>query len=164
MPRGNDVGGSSRYPASAAGLPGLRPSFGRVPALNPTATAGRAMSSQLLSVQGPLARTVRDIRLGLAAMAARDVRDPWWVPVPLEGPALAAPLRVAVVTEPEALGGERLHPSGAQAMRQAAGWLADACLLYTSPSPRDRTRSRMPSSACKKKIHTPEPTTAYSQS
>ena len=25
--------------------------------------------------------------------------------------------------------------------------LADDCLLYTSPSPRDRTRSRMPSSA-----------------
>ena len=25
------------------------------------------------------------------------------------------------------------------------------CLLYTSPSPRDRTRSRMPSSALKKK-------------
>ena len=25
--------------------------------------------------------------------------------------------------------------------------LAKACLLYTSPSPRDRTRSRMPSSA-----------------
>ena len=26
-------------------------------------------------------------------------------------------------------------------------WLILACLLYTSPSPRDRTRSRMPSSA-----------------
>ena len=25
--------------------------------------------------------------------------------------------------------------------------LSDSCLLYTSPSPRDRTRSRMPSSA-----------------
>ena len=25
------------------------------------------------------------------------------------------------------------------------------CLLYTSPSPRDRTRTRMPSSACQKK-------------
>ena len=25
--------------------------------------------------------------------------------------------------------------------------LAESCLLYTSPSPRDRTRSRMPSSA-----------------
>ena len=29
-----------------------------------------------------------------------------------------------------------------------------ACLLYTSPSPRDRTRSRMPSSAWKKKKQT----------
>ena len=27
----------------------------------------------------------------------------------------------------------------------------NVCLLYTSPSPRDRTRSRMPSSAWKKK-------------
>ena len=26
-------------------------------------------------------------------------------------------------------------------------WRTAACLLYTSPSPRDRTRSRMPSSA-----------------
>ena len=26
-------------------------------------------------------------------------------------------------------------------------WKTDCCLLYTSPSPRDRTRSRMPSSA-----------------
>ena len=29
----------------------------------------------------------------------------------------------------------------------AAAEATDACLLYTSPSPRDRTRSRMPSSA-----------------
>ena len=28
-----------------------------------------------------------------------------------------------------------------------ARWLQYTCLLYTSPSPRDRTRSRMPSSA-----------------
>ena len=30
---------------------------------------------------------------------------------------------------------------------QVSHALCDACLLYTSPSPRDRTRSRMPSSA-----------------
>ena len=30
-----------------------------------------------------------------------------------------------------------------------------SCLLYTSPSPRDRTRSRMPSSACQQKTITP---------
>ena len=29
----------------------------------------------------------------------------------------------------------------------AFSYPANACLLYTSPSPRDRTRSRMPSSA-----------------
>ena len=29
-----------------------------------------------------------------------------------------------------------------------------SCLLYKSPSPRDRTRTRMPSSACKKKKNT----------
>ena len=34
-------------------------------------------------------------------------------------------------------------------IQQLTGMLrqADICLLYTSPSPRDRTRSRMPSSA-----------------
>ena len=31
------------------------------------------------------------------------------------------------------------------------------CLLYTSPSPRDRTRSRMPSSALKKKKQKTQP-------
>ena len=33
-----------------------------------------------------------------------------------------------------------------QAVQRAQGYIRD-CLLYTSPSPRDRTRSRMPSSA-----------------
>ena len=31
--------------------------------------------------------------------------------------------------------------------RFGSGWALYFCLLYTSPSPRDRTRSRMPSSA-----------------
>ena len=34
---------------------------------------------------------------------------------------------------------------GEEGLRLALEW--KACLLYTSPSPRDRTRSRMPSSA-----------------
>ena len=32
-------------------------------------------------------------------------------------------------------------------IREAGYLIVSACLLYTSPSPRDRTRSRMPSSA-----------------
>ena len=34
-----------------------------------------------------------------------------------------------------------------QATKNVLDTLDDICLLYTSPSPRDRTRSRMPSSA-----------------
>ena len=39
-------------------------------------------------------------------------------------------------------------PEGLELIRHdAAHVLAEACLLYTSPSPRDRQKSRMPSSA-----------------
>src|SRR5260370_1083712 len=101
LAHGNDIAGSVRFPAYCCGLAGIRPSFGRVPAYNPTQTAERSLSSQLMSVQGTLARSVADVRLGLVAMAARDPRDPWWTPVPLEGPAPSSrqPIRVAVVTE-----------------------------------------------------------------
>jgi amidase len=126
LAHGNDIAGSIRFPAYACGVAGLRPSFGRVPAFNPTATGERSPSAQLLSVQGPLARSVRDLRLALRVMAARDARDPWWVPAPLEGEAPRAGLRVAIVTDPEDLCGARLHPAVAGAIEHAAGWLADA--------------------------------------
>ena len=37
--------------------------------------------------------------------------------------------------------------TGYRALERAGVDLNKVCLLYTSPSPRDRTRSRMPSSA-----------------
>src|SRR5665811_1332451 len=40
---------------------------------------------------------------------------------------------------------EPIHRAGARGLDACHG--REACLLYTSPSPRDRTRSRMPSSA-----------------
>ena len=40
---------------------------------------------------------------------------------------------------------------------RAAAALIRLCLLYTSPSPRDRTRYRMPSSACKKTSQDTQP-------
>lgn len=83
---GTDIAGSIRYPAYACGVHGLRPSLGRIPAFN-AALPERPIGPQITAVSGPIARTVGDVRLALHAMAQRDVRDPWWVPAPLEGPA-----------------------------------------------------------------------------
>ena len=82
---GTDIAGSIRYPAYACGVHGLRPTLGRVAAFNP-GLPERAIGAQIEAVSGPLARTIKDLRLSLAAMSARDPRDPWWVPAPLEGP------------------------------------------------------------------------------
>ena len=43
--------------------------------------------------------------------------------------------------------GRIMSPGGTGRFVSFAGRVRRACLLYTSPSPRDRTRSRMPSSA-----------------
>ena len=72
LAHGNDYGGSIRYPAYACGVVGLRPSLGRVPAFNATVVGERPITAQLMAVQGPLARSVRDVRVGLAAMAGPD--------------------------------------------------------------------------------------------
>src|SRR5437016_2180698 len=97
---GTDIAGSIRYPAYACGIHGLRPSFGRIPAFN-AALPERSIGPQLCAVSGPLARTIGDLRIALAAMAGRDVRDPWWVPAPLEGPL--NPKRAALCLSPDRL-------------------------------------------------------------
>jgi len=97
---GTDIAGSIRYPAYACGVHGLRPTIGRIPAFN-AALPERPIGPQISAVSGPLARTIGDIRIALAAMSARDFRDPWWVPAPLEGPAMQK--RVAMCLNPDGL-------------------------------------------------------------
>jgi len=121
---GNDIAGSVRYPAYCCGLAGLRPSFGRVPAYQPSLKSERPISAQLMSVQGPIARTVNDAKLGFLAMAARDPRDPWWVPVPFDGPPL--PKQFTVVHDAADLDGVAPSPAIAKALDDAARWLVEA--------------------------------------
>lgn len=99
LAQGNDIGGSIRWPSYCNGVVGLRPSVGRVAAHNPTATIPRAFAAQTMSVNGPMARSVRDIRLGLGVMAVGDPRDPVWVPAPLEGPMLKSKPRAAIAVD-----------------------------------------------------------------
>jgi amidase len=100
LAHGNDIGGSLRWPAFCNGIATIKPTQGRIPAFNPSAGAERPLMAQFMSSQGPLAREVRDVRLGLQVMSARDPRDPWWVPAPLRGPKLAAPIKVAMAKIP----------------------------------------------------------------
>jgi amidase len=86
----------------------------------------------MMSVQGPLARHVADLRLALAAMSAGDARDPWWVPAPLQGPALAGPLRVAMTVN---CNGRPADPAVVAAVRQAGAWLADAGYVVEEVEP-----------------------------
>ena len=97
---GTDIAGSIRYPAYACGVHGLRPTVGRIAAFN-AALPERTIGPQISAVSGPLARTIADLRIALAAMSSKDVRDPWWVPAPLEGPPVQK--RAALCLNPDGL-------------------------------------------------------------
>ncbi len=70
---GTDGAGSIRIPSAFCGIPGLKPSFGRVPAfpLSPFGTVAHV---------GPHARSVEDLALMLTVISRPDVRD--WTSLP----------------------------------------------------------------------------------
>lgn len=73
---GTDLGGSLRNPASFCNLVGIRPSVGRVPSWP------ESLGWYPFSVPGPMARTVQDVALAMAAMSGPDDRSP----IALEAP------------------------------------------------------------------------------
>jgi amidase len=78
------------------------------------------MLAHLMSAQGPLARSVGDVRAALEVMSQRDPRDPWWVPAPLVGPKPKRPIKVALAKLPDDMD---VAPSVRDALRQAADHL-----------------------------------------
>jgi amidase len=117
MAHGNDLGGSLRYPASACGLFGLKPTRGRV-SLAP-------MYGDIVSgwaVEHTLTRSVRDSAALLDAVAGPESGDPYWPgpPTRLFAAELGAPpgrLRLAFSARTAA--GGLGHPDCVAALEDA---------------------------------------------
>jgi Asp-tRNA(Asn)/Glu-tRNA(Gln) amidotransferase A subunit family amidase len=75
---GSDMGGSLRIPAAHCGVVGMRPSPGVVP------DETRPLGWTPISVLGPMARSVADLRLLLAAQLGMSEAEPLAFPLPRE--------------------------------------------------------------------------------
>lgn len=125
---GTDGGGSIRIPASFAGIFGLKPSFGRVPAwpLSPFGTVAHV---------GPMTRTVQDAALLLEVIARPDARD-WHAlphdPAPVD---LAGGIRGLRVAYSPDLGFADVDPEVAAAVRHGVDLMADLGAQVTEVDP-----------------------------
>lgn len=92
---GNDIGGSVRNPSFCCGVAGMKPGFGRIPRVGSLPPQDPMVAAQLMAVEGPMARSVADLRLATELMSGRSPRDPRSADVPFDGPSL--PKRAGVV-------------------------------------------------------------------
>lgn len=77
LAEGSDGGGSVRIPASACGVYGLKPTYGRIPIDN---SISKFSSHTPFMHYGPITRTVADAALLLSVVAGPDARDPFSLP------------------------------------------------------------------------------------
>ena len=119
---GNDIGGSVRNPAFCCGITAIKPTQGRLPAFSVFEhDQNPALSSQIMLTDGPMARSVSDLRTAMGILNGRDIRDPRSVDVPLDGPD--AKRQAAVVKH---IPGVDCHPSVIEGIERAASSLAEA--------------------------------------
>jgi amidase len=120
---GNDIGGSLRNPAHCCGIASIKPSVGVVAQATMIPPVDQALASQVMAVEGPMARRIVDVRAGLEILAGRDARDPVSLPVVLTDAEPAERLRIAVLADPP---GGATDPGIAAAIRAVGDTLSDA--------------------------------------
>jgi amidase len=119
---GNDMGGSLRFPAGACGVAALKPTTGRIAHASSIEPEDLGLAMQMMLADGPIARSVADLRLALGVMAGRDPRDPRSVDAPLAGAFPDEPRAALIVDLP---GGE-VPPDVVAAIRRAGELLREA--------------------------------------
>jgi len=129
---GNDIGGSLRFPSFANGVTTVKPSSFRVPTFNSSAPAERGPLSQLMSVQGVIARHAADVRLATKLAIQHDPRDPNSPPVPWDGPEFVDKPTVAVTRE---TGGYDIHTGILELIDRAVDQLRDAAYTVVEADP-----------------------------
>ena len=123
---GTDIGGSLRNPAYCCGITALKSTGGRIPLVMTVPASTQPLSFRLMAVEGPMARSVADLKIALRVLAGWHPQDPFSVPAALEGPPVAK--KAALVTE---MPFSTLPEATVAAIRQAgralesAGWAVE---------------------------------------
>lgn len=117
---GNDIGGSLRNPAHCCGIASHKPTVGVIASASVIPPLDPMLASQLMLVQGPMARSVGDVRAAFDVLVGADRRDPLSIPVRFD--TVPERLRIAIVDDPP---GGSTDPTIVAAVRRAADILAD---------------------------------------
>jgi len=134
---GSDIGGSIRLPAHFCGLFALKPTDHRVSnAGHIPPPPGSINPVRHMAANGPLARSVSDLRLGLSVIAGPDGRDLDVAPVPLiDMPK--RPLATLRFAWSDDFGGVPVSAETREALAQLAADLQQAGCLVERQNPAD---------------------------
>ena len=114
---GNDIGGSLRNPAHCCGVASIKPTQGVIPWATEIPPTSLGLASQLMLVDGVMARRVDDVRIGFDIVRGSHARDPYSTSAHLKGAPQDRPWRVAVMSD---VPGGRTDPGISSVVRSTA--------------------------------------------
>lgn len=144
---GSDTGGSIRVPASFCGVVGLKPTYGRV------SRFGMQPVSRTLDHAGPIARSVADVAILMAAITGSDPRDSGSVTAPFTPPSEVERLDEITVGRVQEFFHPQVNPEVGRCVDQAINVLSELGARVREVSLPDLTE---PTMAAYNKIMWPE--------